>query len=45
MRQLRSRMIPQVRIQWDDTTRRQDTWESEDELRRLYPQLFEDEAR
>ena len=45
MRQLYSRLIPQVRIQWDDTNGWQDTWESEAEMRRLYPELFEDEAR
>ena len=44
MRQLRSRLIPQVRIQWDDLTGRQDTWEFEAEMRRLYPELFEDKA-
>ena len=26
MRQLRSRLVPQVRVQWDETTGRQDTW-------------------
>ena len=42
MRKLRSKMIPQVRIQWDDQAGKQDSWENEDEMRKAYPYLFED---
>ena len=41
-RRLRSKVIPQVRVQWKHRKGSESTWESENEMRTLYPHLFED---
>ena len=39
---LRRRTIPYVKIQWSNHTEREAIWELEEEARRKYPQLFDD---
>ena len=43
VKRLRKKVIPQVRVQWDDRARKQDTWEDEEKIRREFPYLFENE--
>ncbi|KAD6796106.1 hypothetical protein E3N88_07002 [Mikania micrantha] len=40
-KQLRNKTIRQVKVQWKHRKGSEATWETEDELKRLYPQLFE----
>jgi hypothetical protein len=37
----RSRVIKMCKVQWNHYLEAEATWEREDELRKLYPQLFE----
>jgi hypothetical protein len=37
----RSRVIKMCKVQWNRYSEAEATWEREDELRKLYPQLFE----
>ena len=38
---LRNRSIPLVKVQWQRHSSEEATWELEEEMRRLYPSLFE----
>ncbi|XP_061371301.1 uncharacterized protein LOC133313905 [Gastrolobium bilobum] len=38
---LRSKEVPLVKVQWNDMTAYETTWERQDELRKLYPEFFE----
>ncbi|KAD7477722.1 hypothetical protein E3N88_00858 [Mikania micrantha] len=40
-KQLRNKMIRQVKVQWKYRKGSEATWETEDEMKRLYPHLFE----
>ena len=40
IRKLRNKDISQVRVQWDDQSGKQDSWESEEEMLAQYPYLF-----
>ncbi|KAD6455061.1 hypothetical protein E3N88_09767 [Mikania micrantha] len=40
-KQLRNKVIRQVKIQWKHRKEYEATWETEDEMKRLYPHLFE----
>ncbi|KAD3336153.1 hypothetical protein E3N88_31672 [Mikania micrantha] len=40
-KQLRNKMIRQVKVQWKHRKGSEATWETEDEMKRLYPHLFE----
>ena len=42
VKRLRNKVIPQVRVQWDDLSGKQDTWEEEELMKREYPHLFID---
>ena len=37
----RSRIIKMCKVQWNRYSEAEATWEREDELRKIYPQLFE----
>jgi TPP-dependent indolepyruvate ferredoxin oxidoreductase alpha subunit len=37
----RSRVVKMCKVQWNRYSEAKATWEREDELRKLYPQLFE----
>ncbi|KAD3336983.1 hypothetical protein E3N88_32503 [Mikania micrantha] len=39
-KQLRNKTVRQVRVQWKHRKGSDTTWETEDEMRRLYPHLF-----
>ncbi|KAD3067116.1 hypothetical protein E3N88_34996 [Mikania micrantha] len=41
VKQLRNKTINQVMVQWQDRRGSDTTWESEDEMRKFYPFLFE----
>ena len=43
VKRLRNKVIPQVRVQWDDLSGKQDTWEDEACMRREFPFLFSDD--
>ena len=38
---LRNRLIPLVKVQWQRHSSEETMWELEEEMRRLYPSLFE----
>ena len=40
-RVIRSRIIKMCKVQWNRYTEDGATWEREDDLRKIYPQLFE----
>ncbi|KAD5318240.1 hypothetical protein E3N88_18186 [Mikania micrantha] len=40
-KQLRNKTVRQVRVQWKHRKGSDTTWETEDKMRKLYPQLFE----
>ncbi|KAD2804407.1 hypothetical protein E3N88_37784 [Mikania micrantha] len=40
-KRLRNKMIRQVKVQWKHRKGSESTWETEDEMKRLYPHLFE----
>ena len=42
VRKLRSRWIPSVRVVWQHHKGQEATWEPEEIMRKLYPQLFDD---
>ena len=39
-KQLRNKVIPLVKVLWQDVTSQEMTWEKEDEMRQRYPELF-----
>ena len=41
VRRLRSKEIPSVKVLWNHHGKEEATWELEDDMRRLYPQLFQ----
>ena len=41
VRKLRTKNIASVKVQWRHRSDREETWESEDDMRARYPQLFE----
>ncbi|GKV13749.1 hypothetical protein SLEP1_g24732 [Rubroshorea leprosula] len=41
---LRRRVIPYVKIQWSNHTEREATWELEEDARKKYPQLFDEQG-
>ncbi|KAD6795232.1 hypothetical protein E3N88_06128 [Mikania micrantha] len=43
-KQLRNKVIKQVKVQWKHRKGSEATWETEDEMKRLYPHLFEREG-
>ena len=43
VKQLRSKQIPLVKVQWQNQNREEATWEREDEMREKYPYLFDTE--
>ena len=38
---LRNKVIPYVKVLWSSQTEREATWETEESMRRKYPELFE----
>ena len=42
VRKLRSRWIPSVRVVWQHHKGQEATWESEEIMKKLYPQLFDE---
>jgi hypothetical protein len=40
VRQLKNRLVDQVKVQWDKYSRGSATWEDAETLRRDYPSLF-----
>ena len=43
VKQLRSKQIPLVKVQWQNQYREEATWEREDDMRERYPYLFDTE--
>jgi hypothetical protein len=41
-RVMRRRIIKYVRVLWTNRTKREATWELEQQMRKKYPELFED---
>ena len=41
VRKLRSKEIPSVKVIWNHHSENEATWELEEDMRRLYPQLFQ----
>ncbi|KZV13777.1 hypothetical protein F511_45057 [Dorcoceras hygrometricum] len=39
-RRLRNRTIPMIKVQWANHTEQEATWETETDMRNLYPELF-----
>ena len=43
-KQLRNKVIPLVKVQWSSQGVEESSWESEEDMRRDFPQLFEEEV-
>ena len=43
IKQLRSKQIPLIKVQWQNQHREEATWEREDDMREKYPYLFDTE--
>ena len=41
VRKLRSKKIPSLKVIWNQHIENEATWELEEDMRRLYPQLFQ----
>ena len=41
VRKLRSKKIPSVKVIWNHQSENEATWELEEDMKRLYPQLFQ----
>jgi hypothetical protein len=44
-KQLRNKVIPLVKVQWSSRGVEESSWEREEDMRRDFPQLFEEEVQ
>ncbi|PKA53383.1 hypothetical protein AXF42_Ash012324 [Apostasia shenzhenica] len=40
VRRLRNKQIPMIKVLWSNQTEKEATWESENEMKKFYPDLF-----